>query len=71
MCRRQFVQGVTFVIQGGEPKFAVLHSCYILINFSQKKNIFSTNTEITKLQKKITNLELNNKLLQNDLKLEK
>lgn len=37
----------------------------------RQNNFFSTNTEITKLQKKITDLEINNKLLQNDIKLEK
>jgi prophage antirepressor-like protein/predicted GIY-YIG superfamily endonuclease len=37
----------------------------------RKKNIFSPDEEITKLLKKINELELKNKLLQNDLKLEK
>jgi len=37
----------------------------------RKKNIFSPDKNITKLLKKINELELKNKLLQNDLKLEK
>jgi prophage antirepressor-like protein len=37
----------------------------------RKKKIFSPDEEITKLLKKINELELKNKLLQNDLKLEK
>ena len=37
----------------------------------RKKNIFSSDKDITKLLKKINELETKNKLLQNDLKLEK
>ena len=37
----------------------------------RKKNIFSSDKDITKLLKKINELETNNKLLQRDLKLEK
>ena len=37
----------------------------------RKKNIFSPDEDITKLLKKINDLETKNKLLQNDLKLEK
>ena len=37
----------------------------------RKKNIFSPDEDITKLLKKINELETKNKLLQNDLKLEK
>ena len=37
----------------------------------RKKNIFSPDKDITKLLKKINELETKNKLLQNDLKLEK
>jgi len=37
----------------------------------RRKNIFSSDEDITKLLKKINDLETTNKLLQNDLKLEK
>lgn len=37
----------------------------------RKNNIFSTDSEITKLQKKINKLETENKILKNDLKVEK
>ena len=37
----------------------------------RKNNIYSTDTEITKLQEKINNLEKKNKILQHDLKIEK
>jgi prophage antirepressor-like protein len=37
----------------------------------RQNNIFSTDTEITKLQKKINELEKKNKILLNDLKVEK
>ena len=37
----------------------------------EKKNIFSSDEDITKLLEKINELETKNKLLQNDLKLEK
>jgi len=37
----------------------------------RKNNIYSNNDEITNLQKKINELEIQNKLLKNDLKMEK
>jgi prophage antirepressor-like protein len=37
----------------------------------RQSNIFSTDSEITKLQKKINELEKKNEILQNDLKIEK
>jgi len=42
-----------------------------VLPFMRQSNIYSTDAQITKLQKKINELESKNKLLQNDLKVEK